>query len=478
MQWLKKVFLDTSLFRLLYIISFFFCMVMYTDRVAYAFVFALFVWGLFLTVYTIVKYKAYSKMYFSIWLFAFLISFSITVVININSNPRAVLYNLFMLMHASICFFVFYGMHIQRGLPFKWELYLITRVIVYLSTVFTLVGLILMLFTAGMYDSYFLREGVFKGFYVNPNYQGYVSALSIIFCHMLIKPNFIADSGQKRVSRIWLVSCVVFNSIALLLCDSNASLLLIVVYVAITLLMKLFAMVEKLTPGKILLRLVCLILAGLAILSFMMFVRVACRIGVAAFSSGDKGLDPKLVSDLVSEIFFVPSKDTGYTSRKFLWDAGARIFSQHPVFGIGKGNLYDAIIEVTGRTNFNSGYYGFEQISCTDLHNGYLTLLTTSGVIGTLFFTVFFIRCIMMTFPVWFVQRRIMTYSVYPCLLAYIVAYLPYAFIEKTILFDTTFLVMSFWLVLGYTACYARYFGYERRGVYTIFGRSVSKRLL
>lgn len=477
MQKLRMVFLDTSLFRLIFMLCMFFSMVMYVEKAAYVLTYVLFVWGVGLSVYSVVKRKAYATLYLGIWLMAFMASFTITVLVSINPNLQAVAYNLLMLVHIGVCFFVFYGMHTERGVPFRWELYLMVRIIVYLSTVFTFIGLFMMMFTQGKFDNYMYYQGVFKGFYTNPNYQGYVSALSIIFCHMLTKPNFIIHSGQKRVSRIWLMSCVLLNCLALLLCDSTGSLILLVAYAAIILLMKVFSMMDNLTPKKMIARIVTLAIVGTVILAAMLFVRVVCRVGVAVFFS-DTTLSSEQIKELAADALFVPKTDTGVSSRWFLWDAGVKLFKQNPLFGIGKGNLHDGIIAVTGRENFNSQFDGFVQIAFTDLHNGYLTVLVTAGIIGAIFFFIFLARYLMMILPAWFVHRRIMEYSVYPCLIAYIGAYLFYAIIEKTLLFDITYLVMSFWLLLGYTSCYALDQGYNRRGSLYIFNMKIPQKLI
>ena len=308
MSKLKQLFLDTSLFRLSYMLCLFFCMVMYVYIPSYAILCLLFVWGAALTIYTVVKKKTYSKLYLSLWIVLFAASFVITILFNISSDIYAVLYNVVMLLHIGICFFVFYGMHTENTVPFRWELYLIARVFVYLSTVFSLIGLVMMLFTSGRFDNYMYYEGVFKGFYINPNYQGYVSVLSIIFCHMLTKPNFILNSMQKRVSRIWIVTCILINCIALLLCDSNASLLFIIVYAAVYVLMKLFAMNDNLTPKKMVIRGIVLILIGIVVLSIMMFVRVFCRVGVTAVFS-EKGLTAAEIKELSSDAVFIPNNE-------------------------------------------------------------------------------------------------------------------------------------------------------------------------
>ncbi len=477
MKKLKLLFLDSSLFRLSYMLCLFFCMVMYVYTAAYVVLALLFVWGAALTVYTVIKKNIFNKLYLGLWLFAFIGVFLVTVLCNLNDGFYAVLYNVVLFFHVCICFFIFFGMHTEKIVPFRWELYLMVRIIVYLSTVFTFIGLVLMLFTSGKFDNYMNYQGVFKGFYINPNHQGYVSVLSIIFCHMLTKPNFIINSKQNRVSRIWLVSCTFLNCTALLLCDSNASLLLLVVYAAVIVIMKFFSMMDNLTPKKMIIRILLLGGAGLVALSVMMFLRVFCRVGVAAVFS-DGGLSAQQIQELSSDAVFIPTKDSGFTSRWFLWDAGAKIFAENPLFGIGKGSLLEEIISVTGRTKFNAQYDGVVRMVFTDLHNGYLSVLVSSGVVGFVLFMAFMIRYLMMTFPVWFLQRKIMTYSIYPCLMAFIVAYLVYALVERTMLFDITYLVMSFWLILGYTSCYALDFGYMRRGSYYIFNKKLHKRLI
>jgi len=90
---------------------------------------------------------------------------------------------------------------------------------------------------------------------------------------------------------------------------------------------------------------------------------------------------------------------------------------------------------------------------------------------------VFMYRFFKMTLPVWFVQRRIMTYSIYPCMIGFVAAYLVYAFIERTILFDLSFIVTSFWAIIGYMSSYATDLGYNIRGTVEIFSHKLPKRL-
>ncbi len=477
---LRLLFLDTSLFRVSFIMFLFFSMVMYVEKVSIWVQYGLFAWGFFLSLYSVIVRKSFKRLYFGIWLMAFLFSFTLTILFNISGNITALLYNLGMLMNASICFFVFYGMYLERGVPFRWELYLTARLIVYLATLFTLIGLILMLFTQGKYDSYMYYKGeVFKGFFTNPNYQGYASAIAIVFCHMLTKPNFVVNSGQKRVSRIILVSCVVLNSIALLLCDSTASLILLVVYGAVFVVIKLFSMIEELTFKKMLSRIVMLCVAGVVLVVLMIFLRNSFRVGVVSLFSGDAEVTQETIDKISSESGLNFLEDSGLKSRLRLWESGFKVFSMNPIFGVGKGNLYDCMIEAGCKSPCPTYFGSLDRILFSDLHNGYIMLLVTAGIVGFILFMAFIVRILNMTVPVWFVHRRIMMYSAYPCLLAFMFAYFVYALVEKTILFDVSFLVISFWMVLGYLSCYAIDFGYDRRGKtkFKIFGKHIRKRL-
>lgn len=476
---LKFLIFDSSLFRIYYMICLFFFMVLYVETIAYYAMFVLFYWGAFLSIHNIFKYKMYKKAYFSFWLFAFIISFAITLLLNINTNTDTVIYNFYMLLNCSICFFMFYGMHTEEGVPFRWELYLIARIFVFLTSFFIIVGFVLLFLDySNQTISVYYESKLYKGFFTNPNYLGYASALCIIFCHMLTKPNFIHHSSQKRISRIWLFLAFSVSVVSLFLSNSSASLILLIVYATVIIILKLFAMTDDMPARLIISRLIALAIGGIILLFLLIFIRSALRLGVSAIFSNGKYLDKDLMEAISNGELFSLSKDTGYTSRMFLWKAGAEIFKRYPLFGIGKGNLDSMIIEVTGRTNFNFGIKGIGRLSAADLHNGFYTILVTAGIVGFILFMIFLIKVMKMLIPVWYVQRRIMIYSVYPSLIAFLFGYFVYAMFEKTVLFDRTYLVYSFWLLLSYAVCYAKDSGYKRHGNLRLLNHNIPKTVI
>lgn len=472
---IKKVVLDTSLFRLCYLCAYFMYMLTNFSNNSYMrlAVLVLTLWGTVVAVFSIIHNRSHTRIVYGFWLGAFLLSFLFTILTHISADMYALGFNVFLLLQTFICFVLFYGMHAERGFLYRFEMYLFVRFFVYISTVAAVVGLILMFMG---YPQVFY-SGTFTGVYMNPNFQGFIASIAVIFCHMLTKPDFTYRSGQKRVSTIWVATCAILNLTVLILSDSNGSILLLGAYVAILVFMKLLSLVDKLTPIKVIVRFIALLAVGVLLLYLLMFIRGVFRLGVAAATTPDGELSKSDISKLTHGSFFSFVSDSGFNSRISLWDAGFKIFCKYPVFGAGKGDLYRLIVEVSGdRSYFTTDY--FTNILIADMHNGYYSVFVTAGVVGFALFMVFLVRFIgRMSLPVWFVQRQIMNYSVYPCLLALFGSYLVYAFVERTFLFTDSFFIIFFWLVLGYISCFAIETGYNNRGEVTIHKLRLPKTL-
>lgn len=469
---LQLVLFDESLFRCCYLASFFFYMVSYLSTPAIVLIGITSLWGVVIAVRSLIVNKAYFKIYYGFWLGAFLASLTLTLLFNISTDFIAVGYNFLLIVHSFICFVLFYGMHIHRGTMYRWEMYLFSRFFIYAATVSAFIGLAFLLLGVDLV----FYNNTYTGVFFNPNYQGYVSALAIIFCHFMTKPDFLAQARQKRISRIWVTACVLLNLVALVLSNSNGSLLFLGVYAAFMVLFRLLALSEKLTPRRILTRIAALLLVGFLLICLLMALRAAFKIVVAVLSSPDGEISKTDINSLTKGSFFNIVTDTGLSSRLDLWGAGFKALLSNPIFGVGKGDLYNHIVDAIGKRSYFTDDY-LTNVFIADMHNGYIGILVVSGIVGFGLFAVFMCRFFKMTMPVWFVQRRIMTYSVYPCLISLFAAYLVYAIIERTILFDLSFIVTSFWAILGYMTCYATDLGYNIRGTVEVFDRKVPKKL-
>lgn len=460
---LKATLTDTSLFRRCYIICLFVCNITPVVFFAYAALIVLFLWGAFLVIYRELACHTALKTRCGLWLLLFLIAGVITALLNIGPNVLYNLHNLIMLFHAAICFFIFYGIHTEKHLNFRRELYGICSVIVYTSTTLGIIGLACLMADIrfeilGL--KFIVYENRFTGLFSNPNQLGFAAVVAIVCSHMLLKKDFISISGRERVSTIWIASSVMVNGISLLLCDSNGAMVLMIGYAIFFLIYKLFGSERRFSVRQIVTKNISCVLAGLVIVASLFFVRNIMQDGFVKLMSGS---EPVVVIegnlDIEEEgIITFEHENKNIDSGRFkLWSQGWEMFLKHPLMGIGKGNIYE-----TGKQMFEKGIkfsnkYGMLSPLMTDFHNGYLTILVCSGAVGFLFFLIFGLKLIKHTTQHVFRDDSLKE-STFPCLYAFLCAYVVYAAVDEALLFNVSFMVVFFWLILGYASCFLRHY--------------------
>ena len=454
---LKKALLSKSLFRQCYIICLFACNISYVHFLAYGVLVLLVVWGAFLTVYHEITRRTALRTRYGFWLIALFLSSVVTMLLNLLGN--LFLYFAFVL-HVAICVFLFYSVNTEKQLNFRSELFNISRLIIYLTTILGVFGLALLVLGIDfefMSVKFIIYENRFTGLFVNPNQMAFSAVVAMFCCHMMIKKDFVLLSGCRRLSRIWIGSCVAVNSISLLLSDSNGALVLIVGYAFFFVVYKMFGTESSFNFKQIFVRSLSSILAGLVIVSSIFFLRTVCQLGFAQMISVNRsisapaGINPE---DEGSPSVTFGHENTNVDSGRFtLWQQGVEMFLKHPVFDIGKGN-----IDGYGKQMFPNGvkfsdHYGDLAPYMVDFHNGYLTVLVCSGAVGFILFSIFGIRFFASTTRHVLRDERLQQ-SEFPCMYSFLCAYLLYSCIEVTLLFNIMFAVLFFWLILGYTSCH------------------------
>lgn len=478
MDRVKAVLRDSSLFRRSYIICLFLCNVSFIQIGAYILLPFLFLWGVGLLIYNEIKKHTILKTRYGFWLLLFLLFTTVTALIHITDN---FLYNLVIELHFAICFFLFYSVHTEKHLNFRRELYSVCRFIVYFTTVVGIIGLSFLM--AGIsfevfWVKFIVYENRFTGFYTNPNLLGFVSCTAILCCHMLLKKDFIAISGKDRVSRIWIVTCLAVNTISLLLCDSNASMVLMIAYAVIFVIYKFFGTERKFSFKQVVIKGLACLLAGVFIVGSVFFVRAVFQKGFSqvmysadavleSVSPQEKKVMEEDALSATNRITFSHQNKNVDSGRLKLWRQAASMFADSPVFGIGKGNIY-----TYGEERFENGilfsdlYGDWLAAFATDFHNGYATILVCAGVLGFLAFTVFGFRLFIHVTPYVFKEQNL-NESIFPPMFSFGCAYLVYAFFEKALLYDISFTVLFFWMILGYISCFMVKFEPEdHRSVY------------
>lgn len=479
----KAAVLDASLFRRSYIICLLMCNVTLFLIPAYIALAVIFIWGTFLVIHNEVKKHTALKTRYGLWLILFLFCSAVTLVFHINSQLLTNIYNIIILFHVAICFFIFYGIHTEKHLNFRREFYSVCSFIVYSTTVLGIVGLACLM--AGIkveifHIGFIIFENRFTGMYMNPNYLGYIAVFAIFCCHALTKKDFIEISGRQRVSRIWLGSCLVVNGISLLLCDSNASMVLMIGYAIVFCVYKIFCSDFQFNFKKLVSKTFASLLAGIFIVSSLLFVRHIVQIGfteIVRVTSTISVLDNGEITD--EEVVTFEHENANVDSGRItLWKQAAEMFTVSPVMGVGRGNINDI-----GKQLFENGVkfskkYGIFAPYITDFHNGYIMIIICSGALGFILFCIFGVKFFLrITRHV--LRNNTLGDSMLPCMYAFLCAYLVFALVEITILFNITFMVVSFWLIMGYTSCFLTKFEPDHPlKTFTIFKRKFRRTLL
>ena len=488
MKKLKKTLLDTSLFRRSYLICLFFWNISFIHKIAYIVTIPLLLWGTFLLFYNMKRYRTLSRTRFGAWLAAFVICAAVTALMHLEFGILNNLHNLVMILHIAICFFVFYSVHTEDQLNFRRELYSVCRFIVYSTTVMGIIGLVFL-----MADIRFEVSGIkfivfdnrFDGLFVNPNQLGFTNVVAIFCSHMLLKKDFITISGRVRVSNIWIGSCVAINAISLLLCDSNGAMMLMIAYAIFFLIYKLFGAERKLSIGKILAKSAACLLAGVVIVGSLFFVRNITQLGFSQLMKSSEptvisveGIPQTIVEEQEAIVTFDHENKNVDSGRIKLWKQALQMFTQHPVMGIGKGNIYDY-----GNQMFEGGIafsknLGSSAAFFTDFHNGYITIIICSGLVGFVLFCIFGLRFALHLARHVFREDSLKE-SVLPCIFAFLCAYAVYSFIEVGLLYNINFMVVFFWLILGYSSCFlVKFEPEESLGTFRLFGRTFPKGII
>lgn len=486
MNKIKAVLRDTSIFRRCYIVCLFLCNVSFVQILAYIGLVFLFIWAIGLLIYNEIKKHTFLKTRYGIWLLAFLMITTVTAFIHIADN---FFYNMVIEIHIAICFFLFYSVHTEKHLNFRRELYSVCRFIVYATTVIGVVGLAFLM--AGIsFEVYWVKfiiyENRFTGLYTNPNILGFTAVVAVVCCHMLSKKDFVTLSGKDRVSKIWIVFCLAINGISLFLCDSNGSLILMISYVIFFVLYKMFGSERSFSLKQIVTKILACALAGAFIVGMFFCVRYFCQAGISDVIEKADVVTEKIDEDNKEEQMFAATSRITFTHKNANLDSGrlkllrqaASLFSDFPIFGIGKGNIYNY-----GEDKFDNGIafsnlYGKDLAQfVTDFHNGYAMILVCSGMLGFTIFSIFGLRFAKhITMHVF--KDDSLKESILPCMYSFLCAYLIYAFFEKTLLYDVSFTVMFFWLIMGYVSCFLCKYEPMHRSEIRIFGKKVRRTLL
>lgn len=469
---LKKFFLNTSAFRLSYIFTLFLCSVVVIEPAAVAAKYVWMLWAGYIFYFYYLKNRRVLQVQYCRWLLLFLASTFITALIHVTDNFWG---NMLMLAHVAICFFIFYGMHTEKNKKrVRLELFWFCKIMVVATTLLAVVGIPFVLFNLyGEFMGYSLIvfENRFTGLYTNPNLLGFSCVVAIVCCHMLTRKKFLKSIHKRPQSKTLLILCLVCNLLSLFLSDSNSSLILLAFYVIFLACYKIFKWQQTLSFKQAAAKMGKMFLACVGIVLILFASREVFQLGASGITtlttSQLAAIDQKVLPEQIQDkqpVSFTHLNENIDSGRIRLFTESAILIGNYPLFGIGKANLVPY-----GERYIEGGLH------FSDLHNGYLTILVCAGIVGFVIFVSFALHVARHIVKSLFLEKKDLKQTVFPALFAFICAYCAYAILEKTLLYEQTFMVVVFWLFLGYASCYMlKYDHLEQKIVLDLFGRKES----
>lgn len=415
--------------------------------------YVLMVWALVLILHKI-KTKQIKELKYIKLILLFLACMLLTTFINIEHN---FFMNLLLVYHVAICFFIFYGLYTEKNISkIKKEMLTIGYIIVQLSTLFSIIGLIIMFFVPRLEFlgySFGLMGNRYVGIYTNSNLCAFVSVISIIFSHIIFVYNLSHNkiTREKILSKRFLLACSFINFLTLLLSDSNASLLFLLLYGCI------FAVIYNLKVNykksrKIkLLNLTWVIATCFAAILSISLMRIGVQYSIAEFMNSFHSVHYVATitgEDSLNDVISIGRSTTSYDVSSGRTDSLNKAFSLYackPIFGVGKENI------VTYGSEFLKEGFLF-----SDLHDGFLSILVGYGIVG---FAVFALFSILICKHVFLTLKSLIKSgkgTMLIILFSAISAYCVFSIFEKALLLDITFMVNIFWLLLGFTMAYTK----------------------
>lgn len=451
---IEYFFLNPSNFRITYLLTLFFANVCVVRSAVLPLQFALMFWAALIIFFYYIKNGRILKIKYSKYMIMYLISITVTAVINIKSNFWL---NMLMAAHIAICFFVFYGMHTERNKKRIYrEIYILAVSVVSITFLLNLAAFpfaCMNIYFEWMDYLFIIYEDRFTGFFTNPNLLGFLTAVSIVFAHFLTKSSFIERSRGKKIPAWLLCTVSVFNLICLFLSDSNASFLFLAVYACAYIFFRVFKRRTEINFKQIAIKIIKFAASALAVCVLLYGARLATAFSVSQLASltqvklpdsVTQPIPPDIIEDKTDKPVSFQHINKNFDSGRIrLLVEAATLFANYPLFGTGSANL------VPYSKQYIKGGLHF-----SDLHNGYVTILVSSGIVGFIIFLGLAFHIARHIIKSLFMEKKNMRKTIFPCLFSFLFSYCIYSLFEKTLLYEQTFMVVIFWAILGYASVY------------------------
>ncbi len=407
------------------------------------------VFGAFVITFDLCTEKIMLKQKNIIWLILALASCIISSILNIKYGIWGNVRNL---VWMSISFFVLYPTDQNRSKnDIRDEIQYVSNILTFVWFFACFISLIMFFLNIGYYiDIYpdsFSRQGFIEcrlfGIFEDPNFAAVVSIL------MIILSIWNLSNGQKRIMKVFYIFNIVIQFLYIVLSGSRTAEVSFALVIAIT---SYFLLKESecfkragIIIKNTLFVFISLCISALLIISMNFTGKVISY--VPAFIESQFGtyqsntvITKKPVNIIREDV--VESTDVS-NCRFRIWESALELFRSAPIFGTSPRNM-----RTYAKVNFSEGFIAKHSYA---VHNAYIDVLTSMGLVGATFIAIFFVLYLIELFRYLFTSKNKRNYKMIVLCLAIVTTVASSAMFLSEIFFVNTIGVLMFWLYLGYT---------------------------
>lgn len=408
-RFIEKIF-DIDFFKLVYMISCFFYCIPFTN-IIFSKLFKLFIiWGLVVFVYNYFGNKKYTLKKIDYLLFIFLgfafVSCLFNYQYNLITNIIAVCY-LFIQMILMLTYKEegTLDKKIRKIRKISSIVVVLTFICAFLSILIYLLNVKYAYSTEAQQAIFGMFEGRLWGFYGNPNTLGHFAIISIWNSIILI----FLNNYQKLKNKNWFLYLnIIIEFICLVLANSRSSILGILSSVLVfSLFMIGFKNKEKndsILKSLLNNKINTILKLTLTVLCFIfMIVFVKYSLAFSSYIFKDINLDFLPKEEITNNINNIQTNnndhvtinrdygDSDVSNGRFeLWNAGIKVFINHPIFGVGVKNI----------NTYTNKYLSSETLKeapfiSENMHNIFLQVLVAHGIFAFLIFIIYLLIVIL-----------------------------------------------------------------------------------
>lgn len=451
----KKSFLkDKSLFRIAFLTNVFFFSVHFLQYVSYVGIVLILLWGIGLLIRDFANRKiknVFFANFSGLFLALGVVSHTVNVIMGDGKLFSTIVGAVLLIITAQFMFLFMPSRDTKKGV-IERELYTLANVFYYSAVVVNIIGIILLLvFKDSLGERIIIYDNRFVGAYINPNMGAFCSFVAIVSGFLLSNKKFCANVGKKVMNKWVCLFGMLLNYFVIAISDSKGALLVLTVLLGSCSVFYIYK--AKIKPRKrhIIPALLCVLAVVVCVSApkpcqkLMSVVVNSADVSVVADASSTSDKADKSDNEITFDHQSEKEKNGG--GRLTLWKQCFEFFEQKPIFGWGCGNLLLMGEHTQANTidnlKLDLGSKLFEA------HNGYLTLLASSGITGFLTFMCFVLVSVVVILKNTFLKVRYggigKTVFATSCVLALLV----YAVVEPSLVYYPTLVVGVFWYLLG-----------------------------